>query len=235
MPTKSDLTILLPIYNPPDGWIQSLTDSFKKLGPLFSDTKVKIMLINDGSSVDLKNGVARLKSICHQMEYVAYARNQGKGYAIRTGMRESNSKFYIYTDWDFPFGERAVHQAYQTLAQNQTDLLIGVRSKSYFASLPLFRKIISRELQLVSFFMLGFKYVDTQAGIKGLNNEARAIFLNNKTNGFTFELEFIRDCFRRHMRISYQAVDHKPDIKFTNFGWKTVSKEAGMLLKIMRS
>lgn len=223
----------MPIYNPPEGWVDSLANSFDKLLPLFGDADVKIVLVNDGSSTDLEYGIASLKSTYRQVQYVAYVRNQGKGYAIRTGLREADSEFYVYTDWDFPFGETAVYEAYQTLSQNQADLLIGVRSKSYFASLPLFRKIISQGLRIMNFFVLKFNYVDTQAGIKGLSNEARAIFLNNKTNGFIFELEFVRACFRRHMNVSYLAVDHKADIKFSNFGWKTVSKEMAMLMKIM--
>lgn len=208
-------------------------NSFEKLFTLFKVAEVKVMVINDGSSVDIGCGIAELKRIFPAVRYVAYDRNQGKGYAIRRGLGEADSEYYIYTDWDFPFGEESVYQAYQLLKQHNADVLIGMRSKRYFDSLPLFRRIISRGLRVLSFFVLRFNHVDTQAGIKGLSNTARTIFLNNRTNSFIFELEFIRNCLRRKMNVSYLSVSPKQDITFSNFGFRTVSKEMAVLMRII--
>lgn len=232
METKTELTILLPIYNPPIGWEESLKNSLEKLFPLFEGTQLELLLINDGSVRNLEAEVAELSKANECIRYVSYACNQGKGFAIRRGLKEADSKFYIYTDWDFPFGEESVYRAYNLLKDSNTDLLIGVRSQSYFASLPLPRKIISRVLQILNFFVLKFKFVDTQAGIKGLSNAARAVFLTNTTNSFVFELEFIRDCFRRKLNISYVSVSPKQDITFSNFSLKTISREMAVFMKI---
>ncbi len=170
---------------------------------------------------------------CDKIRYVFYPRNQGKGFALRTGLREADSDYYVYTDWDFPFGEEPVHEAYRLLKEQNVDLVIGVRSKNYFASLPLFRKVISQGLRVLNFFVLKFNYVDTQAGMKGLSNRAREVFLNNKTKSFIFELEFVRACFRRRLNISYLSVNHKSDISFSNFGVKTVSREMAVLMRLI--
>ncbi len=191
------------------------------------------MLINDGSTVNLEENLSVLRQLGGEIRYISYSCNRGKGHAIREGLQAANSEFYIYTDWDFPFGEESVYRAYQTLQSQSADLVVGVRSKSYFASLPLFRKVISQGLRVLSFFVLKFNYIDTQAGIKGLNNAARAVFLTNKTNSFIFELEFIRDCFRRHLNVSYLPVTHKSDITFSNFSIKTVSKEMSVLMRLI--
>ncbi len=232
MEKKTELTILLPIYNPPDGWVDILKNSLDKLFPLFEGTLLELLLINDGSTRNLEAGIAELSKAHECIRYVSYDHNQGKGFAIRTGLKEADSEFYMYTDWDFPFGEESVYQAYRLLKQNNADLLIGVRSQNYFASLPLSRKILSQGLRVLNFFVLNFNYVDTQAGIKGLSNAARAVFLTNKTNSFIFELEFVRDCFRRKLNISYLSVNPKQDITFSNFGLKTVSREMAVFMKI---
>lgn len=233
MEKKVDLSIILPIFNPPAGWECSLIDSIERLFSFFHNLELKIIVVNDGSSNDISEGVRTLQYAFPQVEYLSYAKNQGKGFAIRTGMKQAVSDYYIYTDWDFPFGEEAVYKAYQQWQQHQVDLLIGVRSRSYFASLPLLRKVISQGLRVLNFFVLKFNYVDTQAGIKGVSNQARIIFLANKTNSFIFELEFIRDCFRRNLSIGYLPVSHKKDITFSNFGMKTISRELTVLMRIV--
>lgn len=233
MSRKVDLSILLPIYNPKAGWEKSIESSLRRLLPLFKDIDLKVYLINDGSSIDLSWGVSYLKSTCDQFEYLTYTHNQGKGFAIRTGMQQAESDLYIYTDWDFPFGEEAVFETYQKLIQDRADLLIGVRSDHYFSSLPLFRKIISKGLRILNFFVLRFNYVDTQAGIKGLSNQARAVFLTNTTRSFIFELEFIRACFRKNLNIDYLSVSHRKDITFSNFGMKTIFREMSVLMRII--
>lgn len=233
MKRRVDLSILLPIYNPPSGWAQSLEHSLGNLVQQFEGLELKFYLINDGSTTYIEPDVDALRRTFPQLEYLTYAKNQGKGFAIRTGMQQADSEFYIYTDWDFPFGENAVFETYQKLTQNSADLLIGVRSRSYFASLPWFRKIISQGLRILNFFVLKFNYVDTQAGIKGLSTRAKSIFLKNKTRSFIFEVEFIRDCFRQNLNINYLTVSHRQDITFSNFGMKTIFRELTVLMRII--
>lgn len=200
---------------------------------MFDGIKIRVILVIDGSPANLEAEINELEAMNEGIGSVTYARNQGKGFAIRTGLLEADSEFYIYTDWDFPFGEASVYQAYRLLKQSRSDLVIGSRSREFFTALPLFRKVVSKSLNLLTFLALGFKNIDTQAGIKGLNNAAKLIFLTNQTTSFLFELEFIRNCLRRTMGISSLPVSPRPDIVFSNFGIKTLSREMVVFMKLI--
>jgi len=235
MNPKIDLAIILPIYNPPSGWEQKIGSSIKKFLALSQDVSIMFHLINDGSSICLEEGFKFLKKEYNNVELISYPENRGKGFALKTGLIHAKSEHYIYTDWDFPFGEKALHNVYQILKNNKSDLVIGVRTKEYYDYLPLSRKILSRSLRVANYFLLNFKSVDTQAGIKGLNNRARNVFIDTKTNGFIFELEFIRACFRKKMNMSYVNVSPRHDISFNKISAKTILREMKFLFKIVLS
>jgi Glycosyl transferase family 2 len=232
---KTDLTVILPIYNPPAGWENKIDSSIEKLLSMSKDVSIKFHLINDGSSVCLEDGFNLLRTAYDNVEITSYPVNKGKGFALKTGLNGSDSEHYIYTDWDFPFGEKALFNVYDLLKQSKSDLVIGVRSKDYYSALPFSRRLLSRGLRFTNFFLLNFKAIDTQAGIKGLNNDARHIFVNTKTNGFIFELEFIRACFRKKMSMSYLNVSPRHDISFNNISTKTIARELNFLFKLIFS
>lgn len=233
MHNKTDLTIVLPVYNPPAGWEKKIDISIGKILFLLQDKNVSIHLVNDGSTVCLQDGFNLLRSAYDNIHITSYEQNKGKGYALKTGLKNSVSDYYIYTDWDLPFGEEAVNKVYRLLTQSNADLVIGVRTREYFSSLPLSRRFISFGLRLINFFLFHFRAIDTQAGIKGLNNEAREIFVHTKTNGFIFELEFIRSCFRKRMKMSYLDVNPRDDISFNSISARTIMRELTFLFRII--
>ncbi len=234
MKTETNLSIISPIYNPPQDWEIKIEHSLANLFLLFDKIDVKVVFVNDGSSLDLEEGFSHLKNRFPAVEILAYVQNQGKGYAIKTGLGHAESNYYIYTDWDFPFGEEALLTFYQNLIQNEYDLIIGKRSKAYYASLPPFRKLISLGLRTANFFFLNCRNLDTQAGIKALNKPARELFLANKTNSFIYELEFVSACLKNKMRISSIAVTPRKDIVFTNFKFNTILKEFTSYINLIK-
>ncbi len=234
MEPKTDLIMVLPIHNPNiANWECDLQAAFKKIFSLFKNIDLKILLVNDGSCVDLSEGFNNLKLNFPDVEMLSYKKNRGKGFAVRTGLAAGCAKHYIYTDWDFPFGEQSVYETYTMLRDTKADLIVGTRCKAYYDKLPFGRKVISKGLKIANYFLLGFKSIDTQAGIKGLSNNARLLFLKTKTDGFVFELEFIQMCVRKKLKISKLGVIPKQELLFNNFRLKTVLKEVGYFFKLV--
>ena len=232
MHIKNKVTIILPIYNPIIEWDSLLNNSLKELFYLFKEIPFKIIIVNDGSSINFSTEkIYQLNRMYQNIEFVTYNDNKGKGYAIRKGLEKADSEYYIYSDWDFPFGERAVYEVYKVLIN--TDAVIGVRNNNYYNRLPFFRKIMSLSLRCVNFLFLGFKNIDTQAGLKGLSQEAKAIFLTTKTNSFIFELEFIKKMVHKNKDLKLLKVFPREDIHFTNFSTKIIVSELLNYFKIV--
>jgi len=233
MSINSELTIVLPIYNPIISWEDELRDSLGSLAILFKKISYKIIVVNDGSSIDLTVSIKYLNTIFNNIEFISYKKNMGKGYAIRTGIKKANSTFYIYTDWDFPFGVKPVYETYKTLKNNNYDVVICERNGSYYKSLPLFRRIMSISLRSINNVLLKFKNIDTQAGLKGLNEKARLVFLKIETNSFIFELEFIKKLINQKLNLGFLKVHPREDIHFTNFSTNTIFNEMINFIKLV--
>lgn len=234
MQSKNKLTIILPLYNPHMGWENELIHSLNQLQEKFSGVEYCVTMVNDGSSNDIGLFVNNnILPLYKNLNYLTYSENQGKGFAIRYGLEHSLSDYYIYTDFDFPFGFDSLLQTYNKLAGGDTNLVIGTRDYSYYKALPYKRAALSFSLTMVNFFITRFRVKDTQAGLKGLDNKARDIFLTTKTNSFVFELEFILKCLNSNLKHSFVHVVPNSDIRFSNFNSKTVNRELKSYFKII--
>jgi hypothetical protein len=148
-------------------------------------------------------------------------------------MMVSDADFYVYTDVDFPFGYKVISQTYQILKSSKTNIVIGTREASYFRLLPMKRRIYSFLLKELNFLITGFKIKDTQAGLKGLDNKARKVLTETKTNTFLFELEFLKNSIKQGLTYSFINIRCSPGIRFTNFRLRILLKETISLLKLL--
>ncbi|OAD44746.1 glycosyltransferase family 2 protein [Polaribacter atrinae] len=227
MSIKNELTIILPIYNPQIGWEKLLNIKLDELNEVFKNVDFKTIIVNDGSSKNLITEIDALKKNYKNLEFITYINNKGKGFAVKEGFKNANSTYYIYTDWDFPFNIESLYKSYELLKTKTADVIIGTRTSNYYKRLPLFRKLISIGLRVLNFILFGFKNIDTQAGLKGVNEKGKLHFIETKTNSFIFEFEFIKRILKQNLKISLRE-----DIVFTNFSFKTLKKELYNLFKM---
>lgn len=229
----SSLAIIVPLYNPHNDWFDAICDSIAGLDSILKDVEYSVVLVNDGSTDFEESYIEKLMAKTNKVVYVSYPVNQGKGYAIRFGLSKTHADYYVYTDIDFPFGYEIIKNMYQIFTSSRTNLIIGIRDKEYFNLLPLKRKILSIALHNINFVLTGFKVHDTQAGIKGFDNEAKKEFLATRTNGFLFDLEFIRRCLRKRLKYSIIKIHPRPKIKFSDFHAPVIKRELKNLIKII--
>jgi glycosyltransferase involved in cell wall biosynthesis len=226
------LNIIIPLFNPHSGWEDQFIYSISELKKELKETELTVILVNDGSTIQVNN----IKGITDRFayfRYYSYPVNKGKGYAIRYGMMVSDADFYVYTDVDFPFGYKVISQTYQILKSSKTNIVIGTREASYFRLLPMKRRIYSFLLKELNFLITGFKIKDTQAGLKGLDNKARKVLTETKTNTFLFELEFLKNSIKQGLTYSFINIRCSPGIRFTNFRLRILLKETISLLKLL--
>ena len=227
--SRRRLAIILPVYNPHEDWEDKISHSVRELDRYFLHDDYQIVIVNDGSrDVNIAFQKSHDNVICF-----SYDVNAGKGHAIRHALAHTDADFYVYTDFDFPFGYASVLDTYHKLKNGQASLVIGTRARSYYKMLPWKRLLISKSLLVVNFFLTGFKIKDTQAGLKGLDNKAKAVFLKTRINGFIFELEFIRDCISAQLVWTQLEVAPDHGIHFSDFGYDTLWREFIDLVKII--
>ena len=229
---KDRLNIIVPIYNPHNGWEANFIQSMLDLETKLTGTDFTVILVNDGSTINIEQ-IGEIKEQFGYLRYISYPVNMGKGYAIKYGISASSSDYYIYTDMDFPFGTEILLHTFRLLKHSKTNIVVGTRNDAYFRNLPFKRRMLPSLLKKLSYFTTGFKIRDTQAGLKGLDNTARKILTKTKTNSFIFELEFLKYSLKQGLSYEFIDVNPRPGIIFTDFSIQIILKEFISLLKII--
>jgi glycosyltransferase involved in cell wall biosynthesis len=233
MQNPISVSIILPCYNPGEGWSNAVIERLTKLTERLPDYRLQFIVSNDGSSKICPREIASLTQIS-TIVFLTNSINQGKGSAIRRGVAQAEGDIIIYTDIDFPFGIEPIINIIKLLEQdNGCQFVFGKRVPSYFSQLPLKRRIISKAIRIINQVMISPFITDTQAGIKGLRRELAGEILEIKTNTFVFEIELMRKLIKKGIAI--QSIDVTPEerIVFSDFSSKTLIRESINLFKIL--
>ena len=232
----SAFALVLPCYNPPQGWAANILASLHRLQALLpAATSVHLYLINDGTAGVEEADLALLRAQLPQFTYLQYPVNHGKGYALRTGIREVQEPLSLFTDIDFPYEETSVAAVYEALRTGRGDVVVGMRDEAYYAHVPKGRVLISKVLRRINRLLLGLAVSDTQCGLKGFNRRGQAVFLQGQIDRYLFDLEFIFLASRPSagLQVIPVPVRLKPGVIFSQMSLKILLSESGSFLKIL--
>ncbi len=220
------IDIVLPCYNPSQGWEKRVAENYSKLCRLHPESRFNLFVVTDGSERGYSDvTVSFLKENIPFFTLVDYKPNMGKGYALRRAVKECTSGYIIYIDYDFPYTWESIENVINALLCG-SDVVVAVRSSDYQRMLPRFRKILSYSSHLLNKVLFGLKITDTQGGMKGFNRRGREIFLTTTINSFLFDTQFIYKAEHRK-GIKVTAVDAriKEGVNMSVMGMKVLRKE----------
>lgn len=151
----------------------------------------EVIVVDDGSTDDTAE---RMKGIrVAQMRVLKHQTNQGKGAAVKTGLRAARGRFIVMTDHDLPYGAEAVLRCYEALREGAL-LAAGDRTLAQSrrqGQVPLLRRVGSALLiAVVGLLLPGLGVKDTQCGLKGFQREFGVLLAEYcRVRRFAFDLE----------------------------------------------
>ena len=232
------LDIVHPCYNPHEGWEQELIHYYRIfVAKLPTEVTVTLYVVNDGSSRGISaTHLANLQAAVPSFEYVTYEQNQGKGFALRTAIAQTQSNLVIYTDADYPYRMENAWEMFRLLYEEKYDVVLGVRDDHYYSQLPFLRKVFSLALRTMNHIFFPSMFVkDTQSGLKGFNIKGREVFLQTKINSFLFDMEFVvLASKRKDLRLAKILVHVRDGITFSQMNSKTIKRELLSFLNIFQ-
>lgn len=232
--TMATLDIVLPCYNPADGWAHAIRESLEKIQAALTGTVVRLILVNDGSTKNVAKDLELLKEKFPSLLIESYTPNKGKGFAVRAGVARSTADFVIYTDIDFPYEENGLLSMYAALRDNQCDVALATRDENYYENVPPARKFISKFLKTIIRHTLKMPTADTQAGLKGFNKKGKEVFLKTQINRYLFDLEFVWMASKqKNLRISCIPAQIKKDVRFRKMPFSILIREMLNFLQIL--
>lgn len=219
------VSVVLPVYNSKQIAKVSIATLCRFLQQHFQEYEV--IIIDDGSSPTQK---IETNDLPLEATLVRNERNQGKGKAVKLGMKRAKGECRIFTDIDLPYELEAIITATEIIDKKESLCVVGDRYHPqsvrkgrqpwgrHSASI-LFRKTIS-------FLILG-EARDTQCGFKAFQGDlAERLFLNVTTNRFAFDLEIF--AWLKQSGISTHAIPVKlnnsqiSSVRLWGDGWQMV-------------
>ena len=234
MPVSARLNVIIPCYNPPDGWETALADRFAAFcGHETAQTDdVILTVVNDGSPRNVDQAhFDRLRAMIPNVHIVHYTENRGKGYALRQGVAASKADYYLVTDTDFPYTLDSMHRVVNVLMECG-GIAAGNRDTDYYEHVPPFRRLLSKGLRWMLRNLLRQPIGDSQCGLKAFDNIGKAIFLETTIDRFLFDLEFLMIANGRVL-ITPVSVELREGVIFSKVGYKVLMTEGQNFLKLL--
>ena len=227
------VSIVLPVYNCSNELKEGLPILINYLDGFLNH--YELIVVDDGSS-DAKH----ISDTCIHFGcmYLRNEVNQGKGYALRSGVSKTSGNIVLFMDGDFPFELQSIEQMVSTLENRSSDITIGDRTlpgSIVSENLSLIRKLASNVLSYLLKIFRITEFRDTQCGLKGFTREvALQVFPKLKEDRFGFDIELIHVAQKMGFRIvtvPVKVIDQKStSVKVLRDGWNIFKLTARLFL-----
>jgi len=179
-----------------------------------SDLKGEILVVDDGSRDDTAaaaEGVRVPTEVVRRV--IRYQPHRGKGYAVRTGMRQTTGQYTMFADCGLCIPYHNVLTGLEIIKNGTCDIAHGSRrhlESDILRDQPWRRRAISRTFRTTVRMILRVprELTDTQCGFKIYRGDmARELYGACITDGFMFDIEIILRAVRKGYRIQEFPVE----------------------------
>ena len=128
-PAAVAVSVVIPMFNEADNVEHTVDQVAQVLGKEVTEGPWEIVLVNDGSTDDtwsVARDLAREESRAHWLRVVGYARNRGRGFALRTGFAAARGQWIVSTDADLSYSPDQIIGLLQVLREREdVDLVLA--------------------------------------------------------------------------------------------------------------
>lgn len=111
-----EVSVVSPFYNEENILEEAITILLEKMDNL--DTTWELIVVNDGSTDNSGEIVAKLADKYPRLRLVSYPINRGRGYALRQGIDRAQGDIIITTEIDLSWGEDIVERLYREIKKH---------------------------------------------------------------------------------------------------------------------
>jgi len=127
MKSPQTLSIVIPAYN--EGkTIHKILDKIRQV-VLIDEMQKEVIIVNDCSKDDTEEAVARYQAAHPELpiQYYKHAINQGKGAALRTGIKQATGDWLIIQDADLEYDPEEYNLLLAPVCKGVADVVYGSR------------------------------------------------------------------------------------------------------------
>lgn len=189
---KPIYSIVIPAYNEGKRIGATLEELLRYAGQ--QGWELEIIVVNDGSRDDTGEVVGRWAAGHACIRVLENPGNRGKGYSVRSGMRQAKGEVLLFTDADLSSPIAEAPRLLEAIRQG-ADVAIGSRwlvAEMQTRRQPVYRQFLGRLFNLGLWAILGLNFRDTQCGFKAFRRDpAQAIFARQRIERWGFDPELL--------------------------------------------
>lgn len=198
------LTIVIPVFNE-EKTIKKIIDRVQAVN--FGKWQKQILVVNDCSTDGTANELSKIKQR-EDLQIFTHPINQGKGAAIRTGMKMATGDFLIIQDADFEYDPNDILKLLKVVEKQKGVVVYGSRFNGDHEDTIFGHKFGNQMLTLVTNFLFGLNISDMETCYKLM---PRSIYskLKIESNRFNFEPEVTAKIAKQGVPIIEVPVSYK--------------------------
>jgi len=184
---KKKISIIIPAYNEAKRIKQTISEVFSYIDK--NNIKAEVIIVDDGSKDTTAHTAREIND--KRLVVLSYKPNQGKGYAVKSGVKNSTGSILVFLDADHSIPISHLDSFLPHL--KDFDILIGskaLKSTEKVQRQKKHREFLGRCFNFVVRLITGLKFKDTQCGFKVFKGPAaKKIFSQLKVRRFSFDVE----------------------------------------------
>ena len=220
---NKNITVVIPAYEPPLKFVDYLSK-------LIKGGANNVIVVNDGSEAKYQSVFDKAKQI-DGVTVLEYAKNQGKGYALKHAFSYVKENFdsshvIITADCDGQHSVKDVLRLALSASENPNCLILGARDFSS-PNVPSRSKFGNLNTRRMFNLLYGMKITDTQTGLRAFSYSMLDKMLSINGSRFEYEMNMLIVLYKQHVdfvEIPIETIyEEKPDDVEKRSHFKTFS------------
>lgn len=197
------ITVIIPAYNE----IHTIEEILRRVQAM--DMAQEILIVDDGSVDGTRELLAKLDGK-GPIRVIYHEKNQGKGAAVTTGMRNATGDVMIIQDADLEYDPRDYPALFQPIEEGIADVVYGSRFLGGPRRPTMFWHMVANKLlTLLTNILYNNILTDMETGYKVFKREVvEDITIHAKR--FDFEPEFTAKIMKKNVRIFEVPIRFNP-------------------------
>jgi dolichyl-phosphate beta-glucosyltransferase len=201
----TDFSIIVPAYNEQERLGQTLSTMLSYIKN--SNLSAELIVVDDGSTdktaLAARETFAEFSGIATKV--ISYEQNRGKGFAVKTGLRQAQGEIALFSDADLSTPIDEFDKLVEPIKKGEYDVTFGSRALDRTlieTHQPWRREQSGKVFNLIVRVFTGLPFWDTQCGFKAFRmNKFRPLLETMKIDRFGFDVEFLYVANYRGLRL----------------------------------
>ena len=206
------LSVVIPAYNEEKRLPTALEPTIEFLKQ--QSYSSEIIIVSDGSTDKTVLIAKKYIEKYNNLNIIEYTPNKGKGYAVKTGMKNAKGDFSLFMDADYAVPIEYVN-TFLSMINHEYDIVIGsrgLRQSQIESHQPFFREFVAKTFGLIQRIILNLPILDTQCGFKLFKKSAaEKLFPMTTFDCAYFDAELLYIAYHLKMHIGEIGVRWKHD------------------------